>query len=325
LWTGDSLERLIQQEKSAVDYLVVSVEWGATNTAVSDRQREIATRSIVSGADAVVGYGPHVVQDDSTINGKPVLYSLGDFVGSRTYRGVAPVSMVAVLTFNPRGSITVDRFASDKDALKAPGALRPFQERDAVVRLEPKQKFTCPVPTGKSISLRFVSFPRTEPIAAYTPPDLVVIPSSYTEGANVCATAKAYEAFVSLHDAMEDAGLDLSVTYGFRDTDSQEALIASFAQQGKKSFVAPVGQSEHVLGTAFDFASGSTNFFGSSPEYTFLKEHGHEFGFVQSYQGDPQDETHIPREPWHWRYVGTGIATALKKSGLPINLFLKSY
>ena len=44
------------------------------------RQRQLARRMIDAGADAVVGGHPHVTQDIEIYQGKPVIYSLGNFV-----------------------------------------------------------------------------------------------------------------------------------------------------------------------------------------------------------------------------------------------------
>ncbi len=44
------------------------------------RQRELARRMIDAGADAVVGGHPHVTQGAETYKGRPILYSLGNFV-----------------------------------------------------------------------------------------------------------------------------------------------------------------------------------------------------------------------------------------------------
>jgi LAS superfamily LD-carboxypeptidase LdcB len=186
--------------------------------------------------------------------------------------------------------------------------------------------FSCPKPKGSPQNLSLTGFPLLVPIDSYIPLDLVVIPKVYTGGRNVCVTTSAYKAFTSMRKDMQQQGLLLRVYYGFRDNDLQESLNATFRDAGKSALVAPVGQSEHVLGTAFDFTSGTKEgLFGDSPEYIFLRDHGYQYGFVQSFQGDLKDETHISVEPWHWRYVGVAVATAIKHSGLPVNLFLKSY
>ena len=63
--------------------------------------------------------------------------------------------------------------------------------------------------------------------------------------------------------------------------------------------------------------------FGESLEYTWMKEHAHEFGFVQSYTEGTEEITGYIVEAWHWRYVGTEIARELKESGITLTEYLK--
>jgi len=46
----------------------------------SERQRQLARMMIDAGADAIVGGHPHVIQDVEQYQGKPIIYSLGNFV-----------------------------------------------------------------------------------------------------------------------------------------------------------------------------------------------------------------------------------------------------
>lgn len=73
----------IRQAKQAlgVDILIVYPHWGwEYQKLASPRQREMARLMIASGADAVVGGHPHVTQDIEIYQGKPIFYSLGNFV-----------------------------------------------------------------------------------------------------------------------------------------------------------------------------------------------------------------------------------------------------
>lgn len=63
------------------DVVIPFMHWGTEGEQrANDRQRELARRMIDAGADAVVGAHPHVVQDTETHRGKPIFYSLGNFV-----------------------------------------------------------------------------------------------------------------------------------------------------------------------------------------------------------------------------------------------------
>lgn len=63
------------------DLVIPFMHWGQEHEPLAnDRQRQLARRMIDAGADAVVGTHPHVVQDTETYRGKPIVYSLGNFV-----------------------------------------------------------------------------------------------------------------------------------------------------------------------------------------------------------------------------------------------------
>lgn len=73
----------IQQskEKYQADYVIVFPHWGIEHEKVaSSRQVALAHLMIDHGADAVIGGHPHVTQNTETYKGKPIFYSLGNFV-----------------------------------------------------------------------------------------------------------------------------------------------------------------------------------------------------------------------------------------------------
>lgn len=71
----------IRAVRSQTDFLVVSIHWGTEySQKPTDRQRLLSTEFMNAGADAVIGHGPHVVQPIEWIHGKPVLYSVGNFL-----------------------------------------------------------------------------------------------------------------------------------------------------------------------------------------------------------------------------------------------------
>lgn len=79
----DMVQEAIQHTKQAlaVDFLIVYPHWGwEYQKLASPRQRQMARLMIDAGADAVVGGHPHVTQDIEVYRGKPIFYSLGNFV-----------------------------------------------------------------------------------------------------------------------------------------------------------------------------------------------------------------------------------------------------
>lgn len=76
----DELKAVITEAAKNCDYLIVSLHWGTEDSPYFEEyQRTIAKTVIECGADVIVGGHPHVLQGIEFINGKPVIYSLGDF------------------------------------------------------------------------------------------------------------------------------------------------------------------------------------------------------------------------------------------------------
>ena len=85
------LVQLIENARSECDFLSVFLHWGVEYDAQpQDYQTKIATDCFDAGADVVIGTHTHCLQGASFINGKPVFYSLGNFVfGQSIDRSVA--------------------------------------------------------------------------------------------------------------------------------------------------------------------------------------------------------------------------------------------
>ncbi|MBS6518137.1 MAG: CapA family protein [Clostridium sp.] len=71
----------IQRAKESCDFLTVYVHWGIErNTKPESYQRTLGQQYIDAGADLVIGSHPHVLQGIEYYKGKPIVYSLGNFV-----------------------------------------------------------------------------------------------------------------------------------------------------------------------------------------------------------------------------------------------------
>lgn len=82
------IENIIQKEKADADLLFVFIHWGVEkNRTPEPFQREWAQKMIASGADGVIGSHPHVLQGFEYYKGKPIAYSLGNFLFPNYIRG----------------------------------------------------------------------------------------------------------------------------------------------------------------------------------------------------------------------------------------------
>lgn len=83
-WSEDEQVQLDIRRAREVDHadLVIPVmHWGWEHEPMaSERQQQLAKIMIDAGADAVVGGHPHVTQNIEHYRGKPIFYSLGNFV-----------------------------------------------------------------------------------------------------------------------------------------------------------------------------------------------------------------------------------------------------
>ncbi|HEX3045719.1 MAG TPA: CapA family protein [Bacillota bacterium] len=103
-WDAETVGAAIREahEKGAV--VVVSLHWGVEfSHHPSATQVKIARFCIDQGADIVVGHHPHVLQGIEIYQGKPIFYSLGNFIFDQTYEPACQ-SMMATLKISADGS-----------------------------------------------------------------------------------------------------------------------------------------------------------------------------------------------------------------------------
>ena len=82
-WSEDAqvISDIRAAKAAGADLVIPFMHWGWEREAKpSERQRSLARRMIDEGAALVVGSHPHVTQGAETYQGKPIVYSLGNFV-----------------------------------------------------------------------------------------------------------------------------------------------------------------------------------------------------------------------------------------------------
>jgi poly-gamma-glutamate synthesis protein (capsule biosynthesis protein) len=81
---NDHLEddyKLVENLKEENDLVVVNMHWGLEYRKKSNsEQQEVGHRLIEAGADVIIGHHPHVIQEIEIYQGKPIFYSLGNFI-----------------------------------------------------------------------------------------------------------------------------------------------------------------------------------------------------------------------------------------------------
>lgn len=98
----DDIRRARQVHRA--DLVIPIMYWGWENEQVANaRQRQLARLMVEAGADAVIGGHPHVTQDIEHIQGKPVIYSVGNFVMKETDNANQRRGWVLRLELDKRG------------------------------------------------------------------------------------------------------------------------------------------------------------------------------------------------------------------------------
>ncbi len=84
----------IREAKTQCDFLTVYVHWGVERTTqLESYQPAMGKDYIEAGADLVIGAHPHCLQGIEFFNGKPVFYSLGNYIFNNTIERTAAVKV----------------------------------------------------------------------------------------------------------------------------------------------------------------------------------------------------------------------------------------
>lgn len=71
---------VIRQTSKVADIVIANIHWGTEGShKIEQYQRDLAYAMLDAGADAIIGSHPHVLQGIEYYQGKPIIYSLGNF------------------------------------------------------------------------------------------------------------------------------------------------------------------------------------------------------------------------------------------------------
>jgi poly-gamma-glutamate capsule biosynthesis protein CapA/YwtB (metallophosphatase superfamily) len=93
------------RSQNRADVLIAVMHWGWEDPLANQRQRQLARLMIDAGVDAVIGGHPHLVQDTELYQGKPVFYSLGNFVFEGFDNPINNTGWVVKLRVNKQGVV----------------------------------------------------------------------------------------------------------------------------------------------------------------------------------------------------------------------------
>ena len=172
--------------------------------------------------------------------------------------------------------------------------------------------------------------------------DLVVM-NSYCDSSvvkikysNTLAEKEAADALMEMLRAAKSEGIgNWQVSAACRTVTEQKKLLNSRvnayvkngmskkkAQSAARQTVAEPGCSEHHLGTCFDITVPGVSFAGTR-QHKWLLENCWNYGFILRYPEEKTKITGFAAEAWHYRYVGTEHALAIRERDLCLEEYLE--
>lgn len=121
------------------------------------------------------------------------------------------------------------------------------------------------------------------------------------------------------------AGITLSVASAYRSYDTQvetyNGFVARDGQARADTYSARPGHSEHQTGLAVDLNDGGPCqvdvCFADTAAGQWLAANSWRYGFIVRYPNGYDSITGYQYEPWHFRYVGTRVSTAMHDLNIP--------
>lgn len=96
----------VKNLRQKCDLLVVSLHWGKEgSTAVRKEETEFAHKLVDTGADLIFGHHPHVVKGIELYKGKPIFYSLGNFIFTASKSEICNKTIMAVVRYDSTGTL----------------------------------------------------------------------------------------------------------------------------------------------------------------------------------------------------------------------------
>jgi zinc D-Ala-D-Ala carboxypeptidase len=126
--------------------------------------------------------------------------------------------------------------------------------------------------------------------------------------------------------AAEEIGVTLVAQSGYRSYQTQvstyQGHVDNLGVEAAELTSARPGFSEHQTGLAVDILDTTSGCgiggpcFGNTAGGKWLAANAHRFGFILRYPADKTDVTGFEFEPWHFRFVGTELATEMRDRGI---------
>ncbi|HLP86746.1 MAG TPA: CapA family protein [Candidatus Paceibacterota bacterium] len=332
LASDPAIEDIIKNAKAQSDVLIVSFHFGEEyKTVHNSRQEELAHRAIDNGADIVIGNHPHVIEDVEEYKGKPIVYSLGNFIFDQSFSKDTMRSMLFSVTYENKTLVKTEQRIITLNKMYQPEGIftkEEIREKDDIA------SGACPTPKKDYEDMFFANVGQIIdlPDVTYVPSKLREIKTEASTKKGVCLVKEARDAFELMAEAALSDGYTIKASSAYRSYEYQKNLLANAIKSGKEDAsisIAKAGHSEHQLGTATDITGKSIGYSSANSSFTntveakWLEKNAYKYGFVMSYPLDKENITGYKYEPWHYRYVGVDVAKKIRDRKITITEYLK--
>lgn len=100
----EKAKKMINDLKNKTDLIIVNIHWGVEYSHTFNKiQSGIAYELVDAGVDIIIGHHPHVVQGMEIYQGKPIFYSLGNFIFDQYFSAATQEELVVEIEFKPDG------------------------------------------------------------------------------------------------------------------------------------------------------------------------------------------------------------------------------
>ncbi|PTW90905.1 D-Ala-D-Ala carboxypeptidase [Microbacteriaceae bacterium MWH-Ta3] len=163
----------------------------------------------------------------------------------------------------------------------------------------------------------------------YVPDDLIALEVPHAYDARLRMSAAAM--YTKMYEAAAAEGIDLVAQSTYRSYNTQVGVynhyVATIGQTRADLQSARPGHSEHQTGLSVDIRAKDgkctiNQCFADHPAGIWLAENAWKWGFHLRYPDGKTDITGYMFEPWHYRYVGKGLAAQLHETP---NITLEEY
>ena len=168
---------------------------------------------------------------------------------------------------------------------------------------------------------------RDNPLSENFLPNKLVTVENFPTSKLIKVEEKMFSPLNDMYSQMKKDNIsNVFITSSYRSYDYQTILFKDKIQEYinighneteaknlAQTIVAVPGTSEHQTGLAIDLSvDGSLEEnFENSDVFKWLSKNAHKYGFILRYPKNKTELTKIIYEPWHYRYVGTELATYL--------------